>query len=97
MQTPSAVGAKRMVCDISKKYLNSDAVNMLALIHDEIIFEVVDSEEKYAIIKDIAHQMIDSMHTILSKVRICVEASLMNYWSKSDEIWSQEYFKDAPL
>lgn len=95
MQTPSAMGAKKMVCDISKKYHNSKAVNLIAFIHDEIIFEVVDSEEKYAIIEDISNMMIDSMQEVLTNVRICVEASLMNYWSKSDEIWSKEYFKDA--
>ena len=87
MQTPSAVGAKKMVCDVTKKYLNSDKVNVLAFIHDEILFEVVDSSEKYAIIKDIADIMIDSMQSVLSNTRICVEASLMDYWSKSNEIW----------
>lgn len=96
MQTPSAVGAKRMVTRLCREYMGSREATMLAFIHDEIIFEVVDSVEKYDIIKNIGYKMIEYMQTVLSSVRIAVEASEMSYWSKSGGDWETILWKDPP-
>lgn len=92
MQSPSAVGAKKAVIDISKKYLNNDSVNLLAFIHDEILFEIKDNYEMY--IKDLSCMMIDSMQSVLDSVRITVEADLMDYWSKEGGDYSVKYWKN---
>jgi len=93
MQSPSAIGAKKAMVKIISKYGNSVAVKPLAFIHDEILFEVLDNNEKYAIIKDISQILIEEMQTVLKSVRIAVEAELFPYWKKSGGEWSKTYFK----
>lgn len=39
--------------------------------------------------------MIDEMQTVLSSVRVAVEASISDYWQKADGFWTKTYFKDA--
>lgn len=95
MQTPAAIGAKRMMCEVIEKYIDDDRMNPLAFIHDEIVFEVLDTDDKYDIIKDVSEIMIDQMQTVLSTVRITVEAELMDYWMKAGGEWSKTYWKDA--
>lgn len=96
MQTPSAIGAKLATVNIIKKYWNDKRVNILAFIHDEIVLEVFDNDEKYFIIKDISELMIDGMQKILSSVRIAVEAEICGtHWRKAGGEWSKQFWKDA--
>lgn len=94
MQSPSATGAKNMVWDLTEKFHASDDIHLLAFIHDEVIFEVKDNDRMYANIDSVAEVMIDSMQQVLYSVRVAVEASVMNYWSKSTTIWDKTYWKD---
>ena len=95
MQSPAAIGAKRAVCAIMRQYENSEVVNPLAFIHDEIVFEVKECPEMYAIIKDISEIMIDEMQSVLTTVRICVEAEAFKYWDKSGGFYEAKYWKNA--
>ncbi len=92
MQTPSAIGAKKAVVAICKKYLDHPDVNPLAFIHDEILFEV--RESRTDLVDDLAFIMIKEMQSVLSSVRISVEASLMDYWQKGDGFWTKKYWED---
>ena len=93
MQTPSAIGAKRAVNTIMRRYHNHPDINVLAFIHDEVLFEV--KEHRKDIVDDVAEIMIDQMQSVLSSVRITVEASMMDYWQKADGFWTKQYFKNA--
>lgn len=92
MQTPSAIGAKRMASNVIEKYIDHPDMNPLAFIHDEMLFEV--REGRYDIVEDVADLMITSMQSILKRVRISVEAEVMDYWKKSGGFWSKTYWKD---
>lgn len=94
MQSPSAVGAKKAVVKIMKAYSNSNAVRPLAFIHDEILFEVLDSKNFYAIIQDLSEIMIDEMQTVLDSVRVVVEAEASDYWMKAGGFYSKQFWKD---
>lgn len=94
MQSPSAIGAKKAVVKIMKQYSSSNAVRPLAFIHDEILFEVLDCEKFYAIIEDLSEIMIDEMQTVLTSVRVAVEAEAADYWMKSGGFYSKQYWKD---
>lgn len=94
MQEPSATGAKKMCNKVINKYIENPNMNFLAFIHDEVLFEVKDDENKYKIVDDVAELMIDYMGKELSTVRIAVEATIMDYWSKSGGEWSKVYWKD---
>lgn len=95
MQTPASLGAKRAMCDIIKEYYWHSDVNPLAFIHDEILFEVRDNEERFSYIEDIANRLISQMQSVLPSVRIAVEAEIMPYWMKAGGEWSMTYWKDA--
>jgi len=92
MQSPSAVGFKRTAANIIEKYIGHPDMNPLAEIHDEMLFEIRDG--RYDIVEDVAEMMIDGMQTVLNKVRISVEAEVMDYWMKSGGFWSKTYWKD---
>lgn len=94
MQSPSAVGAKRMVCNVVKKYRGTGIVNPLAFIHDEIVFEVKDGPDMIQTVADVAGIMISSMQEVLDSVRIAVEVDVMDYWKKSGGFYTQVFFKD---
>ena len=94
MQSPSAVGAKKAVVKIMKAYSNSNAVRPLAFIHDEILFEVLDSKNFYAIIQDLSEIMIDEMQTVLDSVRVVVEAEASDYWMKAGGFDRKQFWKD---
>ncbi len=91
MQTPAAIGAKRAMCDIISSYIEHPDVNPLAFIHDEILFEVRDNDEKELHIENIAYKLVRNMKTVLDSVHISVEAELMSYWSKDKSYWSRVY------
>ena len=93
MQTPSAVGAQKAVNAIVRKYYDNPDIFPQAFIHDEIVFEIRENCEHLA--EEAAYIMIDEMQTVLSSVRISVEASMSDYWQKADGFWTQTYFKDA--
>jgi len=93
MQTPAAVGAQKAVNAVVRKFYGSSDIFPQAFIHDEIVFEV--REGRYDLIDLAADIMIDEMQTVLSSVRIAVEASVSDYWQKADGFWTKTYFKDA--
>ena len=94
MQSPSAIGAKKAMVKIIEKYGDSEVMNPLAFIHDEIVFEVIDSEERNDIIDDVSEILIDEMQSVLTHVRIAVEAEVFDYWRKAGGEWEKMYWKD---
>lgn len=95
MQSPSAIGAKKAMIEIIKKYGDSDTVRPLAFIHDEVVFEVLDNEDKYAIIEDISRILIEQMQTVLYSVRIAVEADITGtHWAKEGTGKTITYWKN---
>lgn len=93
MQTPSAIGAQKAVNKVYREFYNEPDIIPQAFIHDEIVFEV--KEGRYDLVDKAANIMIEEMQTVLSSVRISVEASLSDYWQKADGYWTKTYFKDA--
>lgn len=93
MQTPSAIGAKKAVCRTVRTFHDNPDITPLAFIHDEILFEV--REDRIDLIDEAANIMIEEMQSVLSSVRISVEASMMDYWQKADGFWTKQYFKDS--
>lgn len=92
MQTPSAVGAKETVCTTVRRFDGNPDITPLAFIHDEILFEV--TEDRKDLIDEAANIMIDKMQSVLTSVRITVEASMSDYWQKADGFWTKTYFKN---
>ncbi len=92
MQTPSAIGAQKAVNAICRKFYNSPDIIPQAFIHDEIVFEVRDGRTD--LIEEASNIMMDEMQTVLSTVRISVEASLSDYWQKADGYWTQSFWRD---
>lgn len=92
MQTPSAMGAQKAVNKVCRTFWNEPDIIPQAFIHDEIVFEIresrMDLAEKAAII------MIEEMQTVLSSVRISVEASISDYWQKADGYWTEAFWRD---
>lgn len=95
MQSPAAIGAKSATCKVIEKYAENADVNILAFIHDEIIFEVKEGSDMYEITKDIAEIMIDEMQKIVAYSRITVEMSLMRYWDKEVNFWTEQMWKQG--
>ena len=95
MQCPTAIGAKKAMCKIISKYKNSNEVKPLAFIHDEIVFEVQQNSDYCAILKDISEIMIDEMQSVLTSVRVAVEAEVFEYWKKAGGFYEVSYWKDA--
>lgn len=93
MQTPSAVGAQRAVNKVVRTFWNEPDIIPQAFIHDEIVFEV--REHRTDLVEQAANIMIEEMQTVLSSVRIAVEASLSDYWQKADGFWTKSYWRDA--
>lgn len=95
MQAPSAVGAKNAIAKaVATNYRNSE-IFPKAFIHDEIIFEIKDNDNLKYNVDKMAELMIDEMQSVLPGVRIAVEASVMDYWSKSGSLWDKSYWKNA--
>jgi hypothetical protein len=93
MQTPSAVGAQKAVNAVSRRFYNDPDVFPQAFIHDEIVFEVREGRED--LMEEAAYIMIDEMQTVLSSVRIAVEASISDYWQKADGYWTKAFWRNA--
>lgn len=93
MQTPSAVGAQRAVNKIVRRFHDDPNVFPQAFIHDEIVFEIREGREDLA--EEAAYIMIDEMQTVLSSVRVAVEASISDYWQKADGYWTKSFWRDA--
>lgn len=99
MQSPAAIGAKRAISEVVKKYGNSEDMRPLAFIHDEIVFEVIDDiENKHIrlkdICKDVSEIMLDKMQEVLYHVRIAVEVEVFDYWKKSGGFYTKQYWKN---
>lgn len=95
MQTPGAVGAKKAFTKLVMDFEFDNEVNILAFIHDEVVFEVKkDSVNKYNKIAKVANIMISEMQSVLRNVRIAVEADLMDYWKKEGGHWQCTFWKD---
>lgn len=92
MQTPSAVGAQKAVNRIVRTFYNNPDIYPQAFIHDEIVFEV--RESRIDLIDQAANIMIDEMQTVLSSVRVAVEASMSDYWQKADGFWTKTYWRN---
>jgi hypothetical protein len=92
MQSPGAVGAKRAVNWIVEKYINNLDVQPKAFIHDELLFYVRDDDKLWEHVEDLARIMCLAMQKTLSSVRIAVEASTMDYWSKAVTLEDKTYF-----
>lgn len=82
MQSVSAQGAKIMLWELGKETFQNPEINLNAFIHDEVLVEIKDNENLEANMAKVANIMIDGMQSLLSTVRIQVEASTMDYWSK---------------
>ncbi len=93
MQTPSAVGAQKAVNKICRTFYGESDIIPQAFIHDEIVFEV--REGRYDLVEQAAQIMMEEMQTVLSSVRIAVEASVSDYWQKADGFWTQSYWRNA--
>ena len=78
---------------IVRRYYNNSDIFPQAFIHDEIVFEIREGREDLA--EEAAYIMIEEMQTVLSCVRISVEASISDYWQKADGYWTQSYWRDA--
>jgi hypothetical protein len=95
MQSPAAMGAKHAMYNIVKKYYGSKVMIPQVFIHDEIVFEVLDGDSKYAIIKDVADIMITSMQKCLPNVRVAVEADGdMGCWMKAGGGYTKTFWKN---
>lgn len=95
MQSPAAIGAKKAMVKIIQRYGDSKAIRPLAFIHDEIVFEVINDKNMKLLVQDISEIMIDEMQSVLSSVRIAVEAEVFDYWKKAGGFYEATYFKDA--
>ena len=96
MQTPSAVGAQRAMCELIREYYHNPDVIPQAFIHDEAILEIKeDVLEQYA--DRITEILIDEMQTALPSVRIAMEFEVSgDCWRKAGGEWSRKYWKDKP-
>jgi len=95
MQSPAAIGAKKAMVEIIRRFSGDKRIHPLAFIHDEIVFEVLTNDEMYAIIEEISEIMIDKMQSVLKDVRITVEAEAFDYWKKAGGFYEKTYWKDA--
>lgn len=93
MQSPSAVGAQKAMIGLNKAFYKCPDVYLQAFIHDEAVFEV--RPDRIDLIEEAAYIMINEMSSVLSSVRIAVEASLSDYWQKADGYWTQAFWKDS--
>jgi hypothetical protein len=92
MQTPSAVGAQKAVNKVCREFYSEPDIIPQSFIHDEIVFEV--REGRYDLVERAAYIMIEEMQTVLSSVRIAVEASISDYWQKADGFWTKSFWRN---
>lgn len=94
MQTAAALGVKEATCRLVDKYYDSPDVNILAMIHDEILAEIRDDENLQKNLDDIAEIMIDGTQSQIRHPRIAVGASVMDHWSKTQSLMDIQYWKN---
>lgn len=92
MQSPSAMGAQKAVNKIYRTFYNEPDIIPQAFIHDEIVFEVKEGRED--LVEKASYIMIEEMQSVLTSVRIAVEASISDYWQKADGFWTEAFWKD---
>jgi len=96
MQTPAAVGAQKAVNAVVRKLYGFSDIFPQAFIHDEVIVEIREDKLEENL-KRISEILIDEMHSVLSSVRISVEAEVCgDMWRKSGGEGSRTYWKDTP-
>lgn len=99
MQSLSAYGAKQAIWDVFI-FLLTHRIDgyILGFIHDELVIELSEKHlENYDTIKYISHQMITGMQVFMPHIRITVEASIMQNWSKENHEWTENYWQPAPV
>lgn len=87
MQSPAADGAKEAIWEVFKYiYEKNIKINLLAFIHDELLFEVNSEnlKELKSIATDLSILMCKGMRKILPDIRITTEWSIMNRWTKDE-------------
>lgn len=93
MQTPSAMGAQKAVNKLFRTFYDEPDMFPQLFIHDEVVFEVREGRED--LVEKASIIMIEEMQSVLSSVRIAVEASISDYWQKADGYWTRAFWKDA--
>lgn len=93
MQTPGAIGTKRMLRRVLERTIKDDSIFPLAFIHDELLLEIREGEDLEKNVEEISYLMIDSMKEVLPNIRISVEADVGKVWSKDGMGWSKIYWR----
>lgn len=92
MQTPSAIGAQRAMCRIIREYWNHPDIIPQAFIHDEVVGEV--RTDCYDLLDGVSEILMTEMQSVLTTVRIAVEASVSDYWQKADGFYNKTSWRD---
>jgi hypothetical protein len=88
MQSLAADGAKEAIFLLTQYTSLSEplqGVNPLAFIHDEVVFEIPDNGNEDYYMTMLCDLMIAGMKKVMPDVRVTVEASLMNRWTKDED------------
>ena len=93
MQTPAAIGTKRMLWRAGQAIINNESIYLLAFIHDELLLEIKDDENLENNVEKMSYIMIDAMKEILPDVRVSVEADVGPIWKKDGMGWSKTYWR----
>jgi hypothetical protein len=77
---------------IIRTYWNHPDIIPQAFIHDELVGEV--REGFYEELDNVSKILMNEMQSVLTSVRISVEASVSDYWQKADGFWTKTYWQD---
>jgi DNA polymerase I-like protein with 3'-5' exonuclease and polymerase domains len=95
MQTPAALGTKIMLWNLLKETKDDSNIELLAFIHDEVLFEIKDNDSMKDNVEKVSYIMVDSMKKILPDVRVSVEADVGYIWKKEGlGVFSKTYWRD---
>lgn len=92
MQSPSAVGAQKAMNRIIRTYWDHPDIYPQAFIHDEVVGEV--REDCYELLDGVSNILMEEMQSVLTSVRIAVEASVSDYWQKADGFYNKTSWLD---
>lgn len=92
MQSPSAIGAQKAMNRIIRTYWNHPDIIPQAFIHDEVVGEV--REDCYHLLDGVSNILMEEMQSVLTSVRIAVEASVSDYWQKADGFYNKTMWLD---
>lgn len=97
MQSLSADGAKQAVYDTYRYLFGKNIGDIVNFIHDEIIFEMKDTQELEAHIEALSYTMVRAMQKVMPNIRITVEASVMSErWTKDGPFrFTKKYWLDG--